>query len=116
MSMGARPPTKMAARVQSHIDRRNGFSGGSGAQLVKLDRHKETGRFPWYRLHPRRHRWRSATPSRSDPVLLAALACSASATAQSQKTGFNEMAVTGPLPSLWSENQYMPGAFEVVSS
>src|SRR3954451_12816380 len=29
MSMGARPPTKMAARVQSHIDRRNGFSGGS---------------------------------------------------------------------------------------
>src|SRR3954470_1936051 len=25
MSMGARPPTKMAARVQSHIDRRNGF-------------------------------------------------------------------------------------------
>src|SRR3954453_820983 len=47
----------------------------------------------------------------SDPVLLAALACSASATAQSQKTGFNEMAVTGPLPSLWSENQYMPGAF-----
>src|SRR5215212_6162717 len=26
------------------------------------------------------------------------------------------MAVTGPLPSLRSENQYMPGAFEVVSS
>ena len=37
-------------------------------------------------------------------------------TAQSQKTGFSEMAVTGPLPSLRSENQYMPGAFEVVSS
>src|SRR3954447_14156372 len=29
VALGGRPPTKMTARVQSHIDRRNGFSGGS---------------------------------------------------------------------------------------
>src|SRR3954452_2847428 len=50
MSMGARPPTKMAARVT--LIGATGFLAVTGAQLAKLDRRKETGRFSCYRLHP----------------------------------------------------------------
>jgi hypothetical protein len=46
MSMGVKPPEKMAGRVQPCVDDGNGFLGGWEAGFSRVGRNKETGRFP----------------------------------------------------------------------
>src|SRR3954469_8132397 len=46
MSMGVKPPEKMADRVQPCVDDCNEFLGGWEAGFSRVGRNKETGRFP----------------------------------------------------------------------
>jgi hypothetical protein len=46
MSMGVKPPEKMADRVQLCVDDCNEFLGGWEAGFSRVGRNKETDRFP----------------------------------------------------------------------
>src|SRR3954465_15520714 len=47
MSMGVKPPEKMADREQPCVDDCNEFLGGWEAGFSRVGRNKETGRFPY---------------------------------------------------------------------